>query len=441
MSAFAAHATDLAIPIDGPPLLVAAEKPGQGSRLAFSAQAGQHLGFAVTGLKFVPSSATGIGFTVKQSDGSVLRGAEMIYCVANNADSACDGEFTVGKSGAHTIDVDVPFSAAPRFSIQLSSAVTRRLTIGKSEAVTLSRAGQDGWFPLAVGAGQDLAVELRDVASSAKPGRFALRVYRPDGALVGEGSADSRSPASVALGSSAVAGTYFVEVDPDHGATGSFVVAAKAAAQSAEGAIPISSAANQPLRFSFAATAGQSVTVGVDNIVHDPDVDSNSLLQILNPDGTRLAGLGCKTLARGGGRLPCRVSASDLAAGNYTIVVSPPPGASVAGKLYRTTDIVAKLDPSSPARVDVQPGQVARFTFSANAGDKVGVKVQRVLPDDKKMIYVRLMGPNTGFGTRVLMAAESTMVIEPVAMPATGTYTIAVDAQFNKASASVSLIR
>jgi hypothetical protein len=436
----AAQAADLAIAIDGPPLEVAARAPGQPVRLVFRAQAGQHVGLGIGALGFVPASATGVGFTVKQPDGTVLPGMEMLHCVAANPQGGCDGEFTIARSGNYVIDVDAPFSAAPHFSIQLSSALARALAVGRSEAVTLTRVGQDGRFPLAIAPGQDVTVELGGIASSSKESGFALRVYRPDGSLLGQASADATRGASVSLGSAAPAGTYIVEVDPDYGATGSFLVAAKAAAQSQEGAIDVSSAAGRDLRFNFVATAGQSVTVGLDNLSHDPDVESNSRVSILKPDGTRLATVGCSTVSHGQRSL-CKVSASNLAAATYTIVVSPPFNASLSGKLYRTTDRVAKLDPASPNRVELQTAQVARYTFAASEGDKVGLALTRNLPGDKTLYYVTLLRPDGSIITaRVLVPAQAAMQIDPVALPATGVYTVAVDAGFDKGSATLSLI-
>ena len=440
-ASFTAIGADLAIPVDGPPVTVAAEKPGQPLRLTFQAEAGQHLGLGVTALKFVPASATGVAFTVRQPDGQAIGGLEMPYCFPAGPEGACDGEFTVTRSGRHVIDVDVPFSAAPRFSIQISSAVSRSLAIGKGEAVTLSRPGQDAWFALPVAAGQDVTVGLRDVASSDKAARFALRIHRPDGSLVGESKADTRLGASLSLGGGAPAGTYRVEVDPDRGATGSFVVAATATPQAPDGALDIASGVNEELRFAFSVGDGQSASVGLDNIVHTPDVDSNSRLLVVGPDGTRLGALGCRTRARGQ-PVPCKVKVADLKAGRYTIVVSPPPGASVSGTLYRTQDHTAKLDPDSPNRIDLhQAGQVARYTFAGKAGERVGVAIARNVPDDRSIVVATLLGPPGGptvmRGTGLLQAAAQIPAFE---LPVTGTYTLLVDAGFRTVSVTVSLI-
>jgi hypothetical protein len=438
---FTANAADLAIAVDGPPVTVAPEKPGQPLRLAFRAQAGQRLGLGVTALKFVPASATGVAFTVKQPDGQAVRGLEMLNCFPAGAEGACDGEFTVAATGTHVIDVDVPFSAAPRFSIQISSAVSRSLAIGKGEAVALSRPGQDAWFALTVEAGQDVAVGLRDVASGDRNARFSLRIHRPDGSLVGEAGAHMRLGASLPLGGGAPAGTYRVEVDPDRGATGSFVVAATVTPQAPDGALDIASGVNEELRFAFSAGDGQSASVGLDNIAHTPDVDSESRLLVVGPDGKRLNTLYCRTRARGQ-PVPCKVKVADLKAGRYTIVVSPPPGASVSGTLYRTQDHTAKLDPDSPNRIDLrQAGQVARYRFAGKAGERMGVAIARNVTDDKSRVFVTLLGPPDAptamRGTGLLQASVQIPAFE---LPVTGTYTLLVDAGFRTVSVTVSLI-
>lgn len=440
-ASFTANGAELAIPVDGSPVTVAAEKTGQPQRFTFQAEAGQHLGLGVTALKFVPASATGVAFTVRQPDGRAIGGLEMLYCFPAGPESACDGEFTVAMTGRHVIDVDVPFSAAPRFSIQISSAVSRSLAIGKGEAVALSRPGQDAWFALPVEAGQDVAVGLRDVASGDKEARFSLRIHRPDGSLVGEAVASARLGASLPLGGGAPAGNYRVEVDPDRGATGSFVVAATVTPQAPDGALDIASGVNEELRFAFSVGDGQSASVGLDNIVHTPDVDSNSRLLVVGPDGTRLNALGCRTRARGQYG-PCKLNVADLKAGRYTIVVSPPPGASVSGTLYRTQDHTAKLDPDSPNRIELrQAGQVARYKFAGKAGERVGVAIARNVPDDKTRVLVSLRGPPDAptamRGTGLLQASVQIPAFE---LPVTGTYTLLVDAGFGAVSVTVSLI-
>jgi hypothetical protein len=320
--------------------------------------------------------------------------------------------------------------------------VARALEIGGSESVTLSRPGQDGWFALAIGAGQDAAVALRDVVSSDKAARFALRIHRPDGSLAGETAADARLGASLSLGSAPPAGTYRVEVDPDRGATGTFVVAAKAAARAAEGSVDIASGTNEELRFDFTVGDGQGVSVGLDNISHTPDVDSNSRLLVLGPGGARIGGLGCRTVARGA-PVPCIVRTAGLKAGKYTIVVAPPPGASVAGTLFRTQDVAGKLDPGSPNRIELrQAGQAARYTYAGQAGERVGFSVVRIGPDDRTLVTVRLIGPSglpvTGRG---ILPGKASVEIPAIALPATGDYTLLVEAGFRTASVIVSLVR
>jgi hypothetical protein len=437
---FAANAADVALAVDGPPIAVATGKPGQPLRLAFRAQAGQRLGLGVTALGFAPASATGIGFTVKRPDGQALPGLEYLHCVPAGAEGACDGEFTVATSGTHVIDVDVPFSAAPRFSIQLSSAVSRPLAVGKDESAALARPGQDGWFALAVEAGQDVAVALRDVVSGDREARFALRVHRPDGTVLGQAGANARMGASVSLGSSAPAGTYRIEVDPDRGATGSFVVVAKAAAKAADGPIDIASGVNEELRFAFDAGDGEGMSVGIENLAHTPDVDSNSRLLVLNPDGTQLNGTGCTSPTRGR-PYPCKLEVAGLKAGRYTIVVAPPPGAAVGGRLHQSKSVVAKLEPGSPNRIELsKAGQVGRFTFEAKAGESVKVAIARNIPDDRTPLTVKLVSPN-GMMMRMLAPGQAGAEFTTSPLPAAGTHTLIVDAGFRTASLTVSLSR
>jgi hypothetical protein len=431
----AAHAADPVVPVDGPPLAVTAEKSGQPLRVTFRAEAGQHLGLGMTALKFVPESAGGVAFTVRQPDGTPLPGMEFLYC-APRAGGACDGQFAIAKSGVHTIEVDTPFSAAARFSIQLSKIETRDLIVDKPQAATLSRVGQEARFALKVAAGQNVSVELRDVAPDSKDARFVLRLVRPDGSTVGEARADARTPASLSLGASAPAGAYVVEVDPDDGATGSFVALAKVAATMADGSIEVASGVNEVLRFNFTAAAGEGVSVALDNLTHTPaDMQAFSRLAIVKSDGTRIAGMGC-----GGRARFCKTSAEKLEAGDYAIHVTPPQGGSVSGRLYRTKDVVGSLNPSSTTRVELQPAQVGRYEVRIAAGESIGFRVARTSPENKALIGVTLLSPEIPKGAAILNSYDAATQIVPKEYPS-GTYMLRLNNQSaDKTSLDITVI-
>jgi hypothetical protein len=439
---FMAHAADMQLAVDGPAISVSAAKPGEGTRLVFEAKEGQRLGFGITGLAFEPASATGVGISVRGPDGRPLPGLERIHCAPGRSEGACDGEFTVARSGRHAIEVEAPFSTSPRFSAQLSNAIARALAVGGSDAFSIARPGQDAWVPLEVQAGQEVTVAIRDLSAGDKSASFALRLHRPDGSLAGEAAADARLGASLSIGRGAPAGAYRIEVDPERAGKGSFRLAAKATTRAPDGAADIASEVNEELRFVFTAAAGDSVSVGLQDIVHSPDVDSNSRLLVLGPEGKRIGGAGCRTVARGQSR-PCKILLANLAAGDYAIVVAPPSGASVAGRLHRAADHVSKLDPSLPNRLELQAaGQVARVTFGGKAGERVGISLANIGPDGKALVSARLEGPPGGPALmRGASLAGTTAQIPPFELPATGTYTLVLDPGFGKLSVEVSLTR
>ena len=148
------------------------------------------------------------------------------------------------------------------------------------------------------------------------------------------------------------AGKHVIEVDTPFSAVASFSLALNTAAApkppAPEGSVVVGGApvafstagATGPLTFAIDLQAGQAIAVGIDALAHDPpDVDSNSALRVTGPDGSMLAGVGCRTrpipgMPGGGGMVPCKVLLPSVpAAGRYRITIRPPAGASAAGRL------------------------------------------------------------------------------------------------------------
>ncbi len=418
----------LTIAIDGAPLEVDLREPGRPAQMSFQARAGQRLGLGIAGLQLAPASVSGVSFVVRQPDGSLLPRTKLLHClppIGASSQEDCDTGFTIERTGAHLIEIDPPFSASSRFTATLSTPATRVLSVDKAETIAITRVGQDARLSVDLAAGSDLSIEVRDVAS--KPEQpFAVRVYRPDGTKASESVAASSRGVSLPI--AGPAGTYVVEVDPAKGALGTFVAVARAAAALTLTTAPREFSSSNPsevLGFVLQAGAGQSFSVAIDAMKFTPAVESNVVLAVNNPDGTRLKGLGCSLPAK----VPCKVGIRNLpAAGKYTVAISSPMGATVSGRLLVAEEVTGTINADAPVRVELKrPSQVARYTFPGTAGDVVSIALADVAAAPSASVVAKLERPE-GFPMLTQMAMQGALKTNPVTLPVTGTYSILVDA-------------
>ncbi|HET9652599.1 MAG TPA: hypothetical protein VFP36_10425, partial [Usitatibacter sp.] len=272
------------VAVDGAPARVALKPAGRLGQVTFPARAGQRLGFGISGVKFTPQSAAALVVTVRRPDGTTLPGFRRVHCMAataNDPEAACDGEFTADQAGRYAIEVDPPFSAAAEFTVLVSRPAAASVKAGSSHTVALSRVGQDATLQFALEPGADVSVSARNGPGRvAGRGAFVMRVYRPDGSLLAEAAGDSTRGPSLPV--SGPPGTYAIEIDPENGGTGTFVVAVNAATGIAIDGPPVEFAvrsASEVARLPFTVEAARSVSVAIEGLAHTPpDVDSNSVL-------------------------------------------------------------------------------------------------------------------------------------------------------------------
>lgn len=423
VSAWAAAPLSRPLAVDAPAVAVDLREPGRAAWLVFTASAGQRLGLGLDGLALAPSSASGVALVVRQPDGSALPATVLAHCLAEpGREARCDAEFTVERTGRHVLEVEPPFSAGARFTATLSSVVSRRVEVGKSETLALGRVGQDGRAEVELGADSEASVEVRDVAGGSDA-RFAVRVYRPDGSRASELLADARG-ASVAL--TGGPGTYIVEIDPDRGGTGRFDVTVQGSPQLTFSGEPraFASSTDQVLRFGLHATAGQKFVAAVDSMKFTPEVDSNIVIAVEDAGGKRVSGIGCSLGMRA---RPCKILVSVPATGKYTIVIRSPARASVSGRLLLAEELAGTLEGNAPVRIETRrPAQVARYSFPGKAGDKVSIAMADVVAESTHMVEARLLRPD-GSPMMMQVAMQGALKTNAIALPVTGTYTVLID--------------
>jgi hypothetical protein len=440
----AAQGLPIEVQVDGPPAAIAVKDPSRPVIARFNARAGQRIGLGVSDLRFAPPSASSIAIRIRAP--AAAAPGEVVFCHARKAEGRCGINFTAATSGEHLIELQGPFSAAASLELLLSTPVTRPLAGDKPASVSIARVGQDARFELDVRPGDDLSVALGDLVTGARPAEFALRVLRPDGSLVGESVARTGLSTSVALGSAAPPGRYQVEVDPRDGATGTFSVAVRSTTLLTGPADVVAGTPGAEVRFSFRGSAGRTYGIGIEDLRHTPDVENYTMISLMSPDGTRFAFKGCGKI---NGRMDaCRFTPKKLPVdGVYTLVLRPPHDAAVSGRLQVMEDMVVEEGPPVATRMEIaRPGQVLRVQVTGKAGERLGVVLTGIKHDPRPAGAVvatfQLQRPDGGpMGMPMwLWQGKDRVEIGPVALPATGTYTLLVDPLFGTLSADLSWV-
>ncbi|HTS86262.1 MAG TPA: hypothetical protein VMG61_14225 [Usitatibacter sp.] len=221
------------------------------------------------------------------------------------------------------------------------------IAVGGAPVAFASRQpGQSARLSLAAKRGQRFTLVIADLRMTPASASAVLATVRgPGDELV------SRAPLRCVAGSECKAdveitrdGTHVIELESPFSAAASCTVSLApivAKVLSIDGA-GIDFAAARPgdvTRFELDAPAGRAFTLGIDNLKHTPDVESNSSIGVFAPTGERVAAFGCMTHGfQGRPANPCRLAVpASNAPVHYEVRIMTPYGATVSGRLSATS--------------------------------------------------------------------------------------------------------
>jgi large repetitive protein len=399
----------------GPPASVTTTTPGQNARLTFAGTAGQRVSLALA------TTCCATRVSVLRPGGSTLVSPVFLGVSGGFVDAA-----TLPVTGTYAIFIDPQSAATGPITATLHDVppdVTGSVaTDGVDLGVTTATPGQNARVTFAGTAGRRIAVEVGPTCCAAR-----ISILRPDGTAL---------LAPVFIGTLGgfvdpitlpATGTYTIAVDPQGAATGSITLAlhdvpADLTSSIGTDGVPVSvttTVAGQNARLTFAGAIGQRVSLAVTTGC------CATRVSILNPNGSTL--VPATSLSSGGGFVDTKTL---LATGTYTIVVDIV-GAAAGPITFTLYDVPADVTASAAlngAAVTVvtnTPGQNARVTFSATAGDGISIRV----------------GPFNCCAIRLtVLRPDGATVLGPVAfnpdggtvntrLPVTGLYAIVVDPQ------------
>ena len=429
------------IPTDGSAIGFSTQTAGQSVSFSFVANAGQNLGLGISDL-LTPGAASWESATVYvyRLDGSLLDNKS---CYASN--NGCELNLPNLMGGTYRV-VITPTGGGTRtlsFQISLSPDVADVLQPGTAYNLSLARRGQNGRLTFAATQGQSLALNVTSQATVPASRNVIYAIYKPDGSSLQ--SAVTTSSSSLVANNLPMSGTYTLFVDPYYGATATAQLQLFQA-NKAEGTLQSDAStatfatqvAGQNAYFTFNATAGQNLGLGISDLL-TPGAAAWETAQVLvyRRDGTQVASESCNATNNG-----CDVNLSSLSSGTYSVIVTPPSNRSMSFKATLSADVVSTLQPDVAYSLNLaRPGQNGRLAFAANAGQTIALTVtSQTTSPANRYVYYTINKPDGTF----LQSGASTSGLTLVTnnLPVSGSYQVFVDpGQGETAAASVTLTR
>jgi len=332
---------------------------------------------------------------------------------------------TLPATGTYTINV-VPFanSTGGSITVQLfdvpADATASTTPGGSPVSLSTTTPGQNASVTFTGTASQRISIQISNTFSLA-----LLSILKPDGSALVSNRYIGSGNGFIDVTTLPSTGTYTMRIDPNGASTGTatvqvYNVPPDAGGSVALGGAPVTvttTAPGQNAKLTFAATAGQRVSLKISNVSF-----SSATAQLLDPSGAAVGGN--VFFGTGGGFVDTRSLPST---GTYTISIDPP-SMTVGSATFTLYNVPPDLTGTITLGTGLvsaisTPGQNATYTFDGTAGQRVSLKVGPSTMSG----FVSLTGPN---GVQVISRTaffSSQTFVDARALPATGTYTLAVD--------------
>jgi hypothetical protein len=415
----------------------AATASGQNVYLNFTANLGDNKELTFSNISVPGATNNGFRVDVYNAAGTDVSGT---YCYASNPGASCRMSLWNMAAGAYSVIVTPYWGGTIGFAAQLQGDVSEgAIAAGTPAAISLAQ-GQLQRFTFNASAGQTLALSLSGVASTAPTGQpVYVNVYRPDTGAITTGnyytSFSTASSQTLNLPNLPVGGTYTLAVYTPYGtpanaqlalvpgSTGSVLENGGAQAFAAN-------TAGQNVYFSFSANQGDNQELTFSNINVPGATNNGFRVDVYNAAGTDVSGTYCYASNPGSS---CRMSLWNMAAGTYSVIVTPYWGGTISFAAQLQSDASeGVMTAGTPNTISLVQGQVQRFTFNANAGDTVALNLAGVASTAPtgQSVYVNVYRPDTGAITTgnsyTSFNTASSQTLNLPNLPVGGTYTVTV---------------
>ncbi|HSD02296.1 MAG TPA: hypothetical protein VLB81_08010 [Gaiellales bacterium] len=434
-----ATASSYTILTNGTPLTVTTTTGGENANLTFAGTAGNRISVRIYSVTMSPKQNTGIKVSILKPDGSTLV-----------------SPFDVGSAGTFIEPVATPVTGSYKLildgqSTYKGSAKVALWTVpadpappgspgGVGVPLALTTPGQNGTVTFAGTAGHRVSVKLSGVSIGTNTVNSArVSVLKPDLSVLVPTMSFGTSGAFVEPFTIPADGTYTVKVDPRTWNVGSATVTLYDVSADASTAItpgtplPLTFAAGSPGQnqtATFSGTAGQKMSLNLTNVSIGTNPISGTNVTILKPDLTALVA------ATPVGTAGAFIEPATLpSTGTYTIKVDPQganTGGITLGLANFAGDTTGTITANGPGVVftAAAAGQNGTLTFTGTANQRVALNISSDSignPSSGAKISLKSSTGTTVIAPTAGVVGTSGRFIEPVTLPAAGSYTIKID--------------
>ena len=398
--------------------------------LTFDASQNSNLELMLNGIAITGSSATEVTVNVYGPTGAIVASYN---CYTTNPAASCREALWNLPAGTYTAVVSpVDTGSLIQFNALLTPDTIGAALVANTPTAVHIGSGQVERFTFTAKAGDTVALNLAGVSTTPGGQSMGVNIYYPNLTTIAPTNytteLETTTSETFNLSNLPVSGTYTVVVYTIYGEPGS---AQLTLASGATGAVTTNGAAQsyaadvpgQNIYLSFTANAGDNDELGFANI------QGSFQVNVYNSSNTNIASFGCSS---SNPHASCRYAIWNLAAGNYSVVLSPNSSGAISAQALLQTDVIGSaLTYNSPVTASLAEGQVERFTFTANAGDTVALNLAGVstTPGGQGM-GVNIYYPNltTIVPTNYTTESETTNseVFNLPNLPVSGTYTVVV---------------
>ena len=421
---------------------------GQNAYLTFTANAGDNLEFTLSNIS-VTGGSSSLGVTIYNAAGTQITSSS---CSSTSPGSDCRIFLWNLAAGTYSVVVSPTSGSIMTFNALLQpDIVGPALTANTPVDISLGT-GQVERLTFNATAGETLALNLSGVSTTPAGQYLYVVVYRPDvGTITPTGDYtyfDTASSQTVNLTNLPVSGTYTVVVDSTDGvpASGQLTLIPGVTGTVINGGAAQSystGTSGQNAYLTFTANTGDNLEFTLSNISVTGGSDQLGV-SIYNAAGTQITNSSCSGTSPGS---DCRIFLWNMAAGTYSVIVSPASTGIMTFNALLQTDIVGPvLTANTPAAISLNTGQVERLTFNATAGETLalnlsGVSTTPVGQDLYVVVYRPDVGTITPTDDYTYFDTTSSQILNLTNLPVGGTYTVVVDSTVGvPASAQLTLV-
>ncbi|WP_232448046.1 IPT/TIG domain-containing protein [Burkholderia ubonensis] len=379
---------------------------------------------------------TGAHLNPAAGNTTVQMGGRVISSLAAISDAQL--QYTVPSDGVSGyVAVATPYGAAtstvPVTVLPLPSGVSASSVVssgyapdnGAGVSLNIGASGQIGAVTFT--ASQSGWISLQASAITTTAGSISYTVYGPGNVMVQQGSISASSP-SIHLPQLTPGDNYLALFQPN-GAGAQLTISAQVDATLTSGvqASTVTTVAGQSQRMLFSAAAGAAgdLELELTNVNVTGGSQNQVNVQIFNAAGGSITSFSCTGSSTAN---YCHQPLWNMAAGTYSIIVSPSSGGTVAFNTLEQPDVIGPaLTANTPLDVSMSVGQMERVTFNATAGQTVALSLANVNTGTTgQPMYALVFAPGAvnwgGYYTYIDTTSSATLNLPN--LPASGTYTV-----------------